>query len=248
MTVRLAMWSGPRNLSTAMMRAWENRLDTVVMDEPLYGHYLAATGLDHPMASEIMASLPTDGAEAVARCLMPLPDGATISYQKHMSHHLLPDLDRAWLDELRHVILLRHPARVLASYLDKRGEVQLDDLGLPQQLELLERAELVIDSDDFLTDPRTYLGTLCDLIGVAFEPAMLAWPSGPRDSDGVWAAHWYDAVWQSTGFAPAGDRPLPPTPPGLETLAADAADIYAELASHRLRVRPGPEAPSRGPV
>ncbi len=238
MTVRLAVWSGPRNLSTAMMRAWENRSDTVVMDEPLYGHYLAATGLDHPMADEIMASLPTDGAEAIARCLAPLPQGVEISYQKHMSHHLLPDLDRAWLDGLHHVILLRHPARVLASYLDKRDRVVLDDLGLPQQLELLPRAELVIDSDDFLTQPRVYLGALCDLIGAAFDPAMLHWPPGPRSSDGVWAPHWYDAVWQSTGFAPTVDRPLPATPPGREALAAEAAEIYAELAAHRLRPQP----------
>ncbi len=234
---RLAVWSGPRNLSTAMMRAWEHRADTIVLDEPLYAHYLAATGLDHPMAQQIQASQPTDAAEAIARCLAPLPDGVTISYQKHMSHHLLPDLERGWLDELRHMLLLRHPARVLASYLDKRDEVVLDDLGLPQQLELLDRAELVIDSDDFLTDPSAYLAAVCELIGVAFDESMLAWPPGPRSSDGVWATHWYDAVWRSTGFAARSASeatPLPPTPPGHERLANEANEIYAELASHRL--------------
>ncbi len=235
--VRVAMWSGPRNLSTAMMRSFENRADTVVMDEPLYAHYLAVTGVDHPMAHEILASQPTDGAEAVARCLAPLPAGITVSYQKHMSHHLLADLDRSWLDELRHVLLLRHPARVLASYLDKREAVILDDLGLPQQRELLDRAELVIDSDDFLTDPRWYLTAVCDLLGIGFDEAMLTWPAGPRDTDGVWASHWYDAVWQSTGFqtrASSAAPPLPPIPPGHERLAADALAIYEELAAHRL--------------
>ncbi len=232
--VRVAMWSGPRNLPTAMMRAWEHRPDTVVLDEPLYGHYLAATGLDHPMAAEIMQALPTDGAEAVARCLAPLPPGVAVSYQKHMSHHLLPDLDRGWLDHLRHVLLLRHPARVLASYLDKRNEVVLTDLGLPQQLELVDRCALVIDADDFLAAPRPYLEALCAAVGVDFDPAMLSWPAGERDSDGVWAPHWYDAVWRSTGFAPPDARPLPPTPPGLESLAADALEIYLELARRRL--------------
>ncbi len=235
--VRLAMWSGPRNLSTAMMRSWENRADTLVMDEPLYAHYLWVTGLEHPMASEILDSQPIDGAQAIASCLAPLPDGVTVSYQKHMSHHLLPDLDRAWLDELRHVVLLRHPARVLASYLDKRTDVVLDDLGLPQQLELLERAELVIDSDDFLTNPEGYLRSLCELIGAHFVDSMLSWPAGPRNTDGVWASHWYDAVWQSTGFAAldhANQRSLPPAPPGHEQLLAEAIEIYDELAAHRL--------------
>ncbi len=228
------MWSGPRNLSTAMMRSWENRPDTVVMDEPLYAHYLAATGLDHPMGSEILRSQPTDGDDAIARCLAPLPAGIRVSYQKHMSHHLLPDLDRAWLDQLRHVLLLRHPARVLASYLDKRDDVVLDDLGLPQQLELLDRAELVIDSDDFLLGPQRHLEAICDLIEVEFDDAMLHWPAGRRSSDGVWAPHWYDAVWQSTGFADGSARPLPPTPPGHERLLAEAVEIYDELAARRL--------------
>ncbi len=232
--VRLAMWSGPRNLSTAMMRSWENRPDTVVMDEPLYAHYLAATGLDHPMGAEILRSQPTDGDDAIARCLAPLPAGIRVSYQKHMSHHLLPDLDRTWLDQLRHVLLLRHPARVLASYLDKRGDVVLEDLGLPQQLELLDRAELVIDSDDFLLDPQRHLEAICDLIGVGFDDAMLRWPAGRRSSDGVWASHWYDAVWQSTGFATGTTRPLPPAPPGYERLLAEAVEIYDELAARRL--------------
>lgn len=228
------MWSGPRNLSTAMMRAWENRSDTEVMDEPLYAHYLAATGIDHPMGAEIMASLPTDGADAIARCLAPLPDGIEVSYQKHMSHHLVPGLDREWLDHLRHVLLVRHPARVLASYVDKRADVVLTDLGLPQQLELLPRADLVIDSDDFLTDPRRYLHVLCELIDVAFDDAMVSWPAGSRRSDGVWAPHWYDTVWRSTGFAPPNDRPFPPTPAGLESLAAEAEAIYRVLAAERL--------------
>ena len=149
---RIAMWSGPRNLSTAMMRSWEHRPDTEVLDEPLYAAYLAATGLDHPGRDEIIAAGPADFDDAVAACLS-APQAGAISYQKHMAHHLLPHVDRSWLGGLRNCLLLRDPRRVLASYTKVRDAVTLDDLGIPQQVELVEHCELVVDAADFLTRP-----------------------------------------------------------------------------------------------
>jgi hypothetical protein len=237
-TVRIAMWSGPRNLSTALMRSFGSRPDTVVMDEPLYAHYLARTGLDHPGRDEIIARGPTGEREAVARCLAPVD--AELSYQKHMAHHLLPGMDRRWLDGIdHHFLLLRHPARVLASYARKRdGEVTVSDLGLPQQVELVERLgdPLIIDSDDFLRDPAAHLQAICRRAGIGFDPCMLAWPSGPRDTDGVWAPHWYDAVWASTGFSPVRFEGLPPVAAGMQAVLDEAQDLYEVLAGRRLRL------------
>ncbi|MDH3682991.1 MAG: sulfotransferase [Acidimicrobiia bacterium] len=241
MTVRIAMWSGPRNLSTALMRSWENREDTVVLDEPLYAHYLAVTGLDHPGRDEIIADGPVDAGEAIGRCLGRLPPGVAISYQKHMSHHLLPDLDRDWLDEVRNLLLIRHPVRVLASYTRVRDDVTLTDLGLPQQLELAERAELIIDAGDFLGDPERYQRAICAHLGIPFSPAMLRWRAGPRASDGRWARHWYAAVEASTGFAATADDGPGSDDPGrlpghLHALAEEALGLYRTLAAGRLRL------------
>ena len=226
---RIAMWSGPRNLSTALMRSWENRADTVVMDEPLYATFLASTGLDHPAALDVIAAGPADDSSAIAAFLAPLPDGASISYQKHMAHHLLPHMDRTWLDEMRNCLLLRDPRRVLASYAKVRAEVNLEDIGLPQQIELAGRCEVVIDSDDFLHDPSGYLAELCRRLDVPFDDAMLAWPPGTRDSDGIWASHWYSAVIDSTGFGPPPEAPPGPLPPHLVSLAEEAMAIYEVL-------------------
>ncbi|MCP3987469.1 MAG: HAD family hydrolase [Actinomycetia bacterium] len=234
------MWSGPRNLSTALMRAWENRPDAMVLDEPLYAHYLATTGLDHPGRDEIMANGPVGADAAVGRCLEPLPDGITISYQKHMTHHLLASIDRSWLDQVRNFLLIRDPVAVLASYTQVRSEVTLDDLGLPQQIELASRAELVIDAADFLTDPRAYLTTWCDHLGLELTERMLSWPAGRRASDGCWAPHWYGAVEASTGFGPAPDPLAAATvddlPSPLRPLARDATELYHQLRVGRLRL------------
>ncbi len=238
MTIRLAAWSGPRNLSTAMLRSWEHRPDTVVLDEPLYAAALAATGDDHPMRDEVLAAGPTDIGAAIDRCLAPLPDGVTVSYQKHMAHHLLPEFPRDWLDELRHLLLIRDPRRVLASYTKVWADVDVAAIGLPQQLELLDRAELVVDSADFLTDPRRYLAAMCEACGIAFDDAiaqaMTTWPAGRRDSDGVWAPAWYSAVEASTGFGPPPSEEPVELPATLEPVAAEASEIYAELRARRL--------------
>lgn len=238
MTLRVAMWSGPRNLSTALMRAWENRPDTEVLDEPLYALYLARTGLDHPRRDDIIGAGPATAAAAIDRCLRP-PGEPEVSYQKHMSHHLLDDLDRGWLDQLRSLLLIRHPVEVLASYTRVRDRVTLADIGLPQQLELVDRCELVIDAADFLADPERYLRAMCETLGIAFTDRMLTWPAGRRTSDGIWASHWYAAVEASTGFGPprpAGDRRrlLRSFDPALSVLARQATEAYDELAARRL--------------
>ena len=236
MTHRIAMWSGPRNLSTAMMRSWENRPDTEVLDEPLYAAYLAASGLDHPGHDEIIAAGHAEYDGAIDRCLQ--HHAAPISYQKHMAHHLLPDTDLGWLDQLRNCLLLRDPRRVLSSYTKVRETVTLDDIGVPQQLAIADRCELVVDSDDFLTHPAGYQLEICRRLGVPADEeliaAMLTWPAGPRSSDGVWAPHWYSAVEASTSFGPAPTNPPPTLPAHLQTIAEDALEVYEELRTQRL--------------
>lgn len=230
---RIAMWSGPRNLSTAMMRSWEHRSDTEVLDEPLYAAYLVATGLEHPGRDEIIAAGAADFDEAITRCL-DAPGLRPISYQKHMAHHLLPGVDRSWLDRLRNALLLRDPRRVLASYAKVREQVTLDDIGLPQQVELADRCEVIVDADDFLRDPTGYLREICRRFDVEFDPAMLQWPAGPRESDGVWAPHWYASVEASTAFgAPPADDP-PALGERLAEIAGQAVDVYEGLRRHRL--------------
>jgi hypothetical protein len=204
---RLAMWSGPRNISTALMRAWENRSDSVVVDEPLYAHYLATTGLDHPGREEIIATGETDWRVAVEGLVGPTAPGVRVSYQKQMAHHLTVEIDHAWIARLTNVLLIRDPREVVASYLTSRDQVAPDDIGIPQQLSLYQELAAtgspprVIAAADFLLAPRSYLEGLCDAVGLPFEEGMLAWPEGPRDTDGVWAPYWYDAVRRSTGFA-----------------------------------------------
>jgi hypothetical protein len=233
--VRIAMWSGPRNISTAMMRSWGARPDCAVVDEPLYAYYLSHVDIDHPGRDEIVRSQSTEWSTVVRTLTTaPLPDGATVLYQKHMTHHVLPDIDRAALAPLRHAFLIRDPAEVLRSYAKVRGEPTLADLGLPQQLELFERfGGPVVDARTILEDPPTALGALCAALDVDYDPAMLSWPAGPQGSDGVWAKHWYDGVWSSTGFAPyvAQDEPLPAH---LVPLLDQCRPYYDSLAEHRL--------------
>ena len=212
--VRVGMWSGPRNISTAMMRSWENRPDTIVVDEPLYAAYLARTGIDHPMRDEVLASQPTGLDAAIAELERPLPAGCTVHYAKHMSHHVSPDMDLTWTLAFRNVLLIRDPAEVVASYVRARESCEPDDIGIPQQgwlIELWDKHGVevpIIDAGDFLRAPEPHLRWLCDWLGIPFTERMLSWPAGPRDSDGVWAPHWYAAVWKSTGFEPWRPREI----------------------------------------
>jgi len=233
---RIAMWSGPRTVSTALMRAWENRADTVVIDEPLYGFYLARSGAPHPGRDEVLQSMPNGWREVIDHLTgVPLPAGRTIFYGKHMTHHLLPEVDRSALASLRHAYLIRDPRQLLASYARVRTEPVLADLGLEQQVEIFRMfGGPVVDASDILRRPRQTLEALCAALGVPFDPAMLSWPPGPRDSDGVWARYWYDGVRRSTGFGPYRES-VPELPAGLEPLAARCQPFYDEMFDQRLR-------------
>jgi hypothetical protein len=231
------MWSGPRSLSTALMRSWGNRRDTVVVDEPLYAFYLRQTGIDHPGRDEILTSQPQEWPAAVAGLHAALPEGVRISYQKHMAHHLLAMVDRSALRPLRHAFLIRDPRSLVASYARVRNAPTLDDLGLVQQVDLHRLVGgPVIDADDILRRPARMLAALCAALDVAFDPAMLSWPSGRRDTDGVWAPHWYGSVWASTGFGPPPGAPPPPPPRPLMPLLEECLPLYDELWQQRLVV------------
>jgi hypothetical protein len=240
--LRIAMWSGPRNISTAMMRAWENRGDCTVSDEPLYAAYLAATGLDHPAREDVIAAGESDPDKVIAALLGPVPGAQPLWYQKHMSHHLLPGMAHEWIHGLTNVLLIRDPAEVVASYLKSRATVTADDIGLTQQARLFDElaardgaAPLVLDANDFLRAPEAHLRGLCARLGIGFTDRMLAWPAGPRDSDGVWAPHWYAAVWASTCFEPW--RPRSVRLEGEPARVAEACrPAYEKLHAHRLRV------------
>jgi hypothetical protein len=240
--LRIAMWSGPRNISTAMMRSFGNRPDCYVTDEPLYAFYLHASGAPHPMRAEVIASQPTDWRAVVAWLTGPVPEGRAIWYQKHMTHHLLPEVDRTWLQRVENCFLIRDPRAVLVSYARKRAtRVTVEDVGIPQQLEIFEhvvsvtrRVPPVLDAADVLRDPRGTMGLLCERLAIPFCSEMLSWPAGARATDGVWGRHWYQAVERSTGFQPYGAESTS-VPPGLEPLARACEAPYRTLHRHRLR-------------
>lgn len=242
--VRIAMWSGPRNLSTALMRAWGSRADTAVVDEPLYAAYLAATGLAHPARDAVLASQPVDWRAVAAALLGSVPGGKPVYYQKHMAHHLLPGVGREWLSSLRHAFLVREPAGMLASLARVTPAVSVADTGLPQQVALFEEtaerlgaAPPVIDAADILADPPGVLAALCAALGVPYDPAMLQWAPGPRPEDGVWAPHWYAAVVASTGFAAPRTAEAPDVPEALRGVLDACRPLYDLLAAHRLAPR-----------
>jgi hypothetical protein len=239
--VRVAMWSGPRNISTAIMRAFENRPDAVVVDEPLYAAYLARTGIEHPGREAVIASQPTDVAAAVAGLYAPLAPGRRIHYAKHMAHHVSRDMDLRWTLCFHNVLLIRDPVEVVASYVRARESCEPDDIGLAEQAWLLglwdeQKIEVpILDAGDVLRAPEAHLNWLCDWIGIPFSAQMLSWPPGPRASDGVWAPHWYAAVWASTGFAPW--RPRETNLSDHDAAVAEACQpIYAALHARRVRV------------
>jgi hypothetical protein len=234
------MWSGPRNISTAMMYSFGNRPDCFAWDEPFYGFALKSLGQDHPMREAIIGGNDCDWERLVARCLAPAPNGAAIFYQKHMTHHMLPGFDRRWIKQLTNAFLIRSPERVLASYARKWSEVSLRLIGFVEQAEIFDlvcdhlgKAPPVVDADDVLSNPRAALNKLCEACGIAFDEAMLVWPKGAKAFDGVWAPHWYNAAWQSTGF----DRPPVEAielPDALRAIAEAARPYYQRLSEHRI--------------
>jgi len=238
---RVAMWSGPRNISTAMMRAFENRGDCVVADEPLYAHYLAHTGLDHPGREAVIAAGETDWRKVAAYLTGPIPAGAALMYQKHMTHHLLPHIGREWLAALTHVFLVRDPRRVLVSYVKSRPNVTAADIGVLQQLDIFEHvraasgtAPTVIDAGEFLRAPEAQLRALCAQLGIGFTPRMLKWPPGARASDGVWAPFWYEQVYRSSGFEAPAEGPLE-VPARFAALLEEVLPAFETLYALRLR-------------
>jgi Sulfotransferase domain len=227
----IAMWSGPRNISTAMMYAFGNRDDCTAWDEPFYAFSLVHHGNDHPMRGEIIAANDSNWDNLVARCLAPAP--TPLFYQKHMTHHMLPGFDRAWIKGLTNAFLIRSPERVLASYTRKWADVTLRDIGFVEQAEIFDMiaqhrgsAPPVVDADDILADPRRVLTKLCAACGISFDPAMLSWAPGPKSFDGVWAPHWYNAVWASTALAKPESKPI--ELPGALRHIAEAARPYYE--------------------
>ncbi|MBC8311840.1 MAG: HAD family hydrolase [Candidatus Marinimicrobia bacterium] len=207
--IRITMWSGPRNISTAMMRSFENRPDTVVEDEPFYAHYLVKTGVDHPCRIETIESQENDWGKVSQRLVSEIPNGKTVWYQKHMGQHNLSGCDLEWTKKMVNCFLIRDPKEVIVSFSKKFKLTSSTQLGFTQQLDLFEKLKnetgkipLVIDAKDILKNPRAILSKMCENIGIPFMDEMLAWPSGPRKTDGVWAKHWYQNVEASTGFNP----------------------------------------------
>ncbi|QXQ05144.1 sulfotransferase [Sphingosinicellaceae bacterium] len=244
MTIRIAMWSGPRNLSTALMRSFGARADTVVSDEPFYGAYLKATGDDQPMKEAVIAAMDCDWHN-VARTLSgaapgPAPSDATVWYQKHMAHHMEGPIGPADLTGQVHAFLIRDPARVVASYAAKRVSVNAGHLGLARQRAYFDReadrlghAPPVVDAADILGDPAGVLAKLCAALGIGWDPAMLAWEPGRRATDGVWASHWYGAVEASTGFGQP-DRSKVVVPAEALPVVAECLPHYEYLSGFRL--------------
>lgn len=232
--MRIAMWSGPRNLSTAMMYSFGARSDFAVWDEPFYAPYLAASGADHPMKDQIIAAHEANPIKVAARCSGTIPAQKPHFYMKHMPHHMIDGFPMDWSDDCVNVHLIRHPARVVASYGIKREQVTLEDIGFRQQAQLFDRiGGLVIDSADIRNDPERMLTRLCDAIGLRFDRAMLSWPEGGHPDDGVWASHWYGAVHRSTGFA-GPEGPLPQLDGRDAAIVAAALPFYDRLAAKKL--------------
>lgn len=234
------MWSGPRNISSALMRSWGSRPDSFVCDEPFYAAYLKITGLDHPGAADVIAGHETDWRKVVAYILGDVPEGKAIFYQKHMAHHMLPEIDRGWIDSVSNCFLIRDPREMLTSLIKNIPHPRLEDTGLPQQIEIFEQVARrtgwtppVLDARDVLTNPRRMMELLCEALEVEFSGAMLSWPAGPRATDGVWAKYWYEALERSTGFEPYKPK-ADVLPEALAPLHARCRECYNFLYACRL--------------
>lgn len=241
MNIRIAMWSGPRNISTAMMRAWGNRPDTVVIDEPFYAYYLKTTGKNHPGADEVIAAGEIDWRKIVAHLTGPIPNDKRIFFQKQITHHFLTEIDREWLGAVTNCFLIRDPREVIASYVKKREDPTLEDLGFTQQVEIFNFVRNrsnsippVVDAKDVLENPERMLRLLCDALGADFNKSMLSWPPGLRDTDGVWARHWYTEVAKTTSFQPYRST-HDEVPDRLREIYEHCRECYQKLYRFRLR-------------
>tara|TARA_R100001244_G_scaffold96522_9_gene72371 strand:+ start:12819 stop:13556 length:738 start_codon:yes stop_codon:yes gene_type:complete len=240
--VRIAMWSGPRNISTAMMRSFGGRSDCAVSDEPFYGAFLQTTGQRQPMADEVIASMDCDWHSVADAMRGPVPGGKPVWYQKHMPHHMVADISIADFPDHRHAFLIRDPDRVVASYAAKRLEVTADDLGYARQLGYVDQAAqltgkppAILDSADILRDPESHLRALCSALEIPWDTGMLAWQAGGRTTDGVWAAHWYGRVLETTGFG-GTESALPKLGQRERAVSDQCRDAYDRLSELRIRL------------
>ena len=241
MTIRIAMWSGPRNLSTAMMRSFGSRADTFVSDEPFYGAFLKETGADHPMREEVIAAMDCDWRSVMETLRGEPPHRSPIWYQKHMWHHMAGPIGYEDFAGFTHAFLIREPERMIASYLRKREAAAFENFGMDRQAEFFEReaerlghAPPVVDANDVLSNPEGVLSKLCGALGIGWDQAMLTWARGRRATDGPWAPHWYGAVWASTGFGPPEAEPFA-LPEDAQRVADRCRSYYQRLAEHRIR-------------
>ncbi|AMO71770.1 sulfotransferase [Sphingorhabdus sp. M41] len=242
MTIRIAMWSGPRNISTAMMRSFGGRSDCAVSDEPFYGAFLKTTGQRQPMADEVIASMDCDWQSVAEDMRGPVPNDKAVWYQKHMPHHMVSDVSIDDFPDHRHAFLIRDPERVVASYAAKRVEVTADDLGYGRQLEYVDRAAqltgkppVVLDSADILRDPEGYLRAICAVLDIPWDPGMLSWQSGQRETDGIWASHWYGRVIETTGFGQP-ESTAPRLGEREQAIADQCRDAYSRLSALRIQL------------
>jgi len=238
---RIAMWSGPRNISTAMMRSWGSRSDTFVCDEPLYAHYLKATRLPHPGIDEVIAAQESDWQKVVEWLTGPTPENRPVFYQKHMTHHMLPTIGRDWLDHVTNAFLIRDPRDMIISLAKVLPEVRIEDTGLPQQLAIFQKVcdrqgsiPAIIDARDVQNQPEILMPKLCESLGMAFDPAMLAWPPGKRATDGVWAKYWYANVEKTTRFEPYQSK-NDLVPHECQAILDECLAIYEQMAKHRIQ-------------
>ncbi len=240
--IRVAMWSGPRNISTAMMRSFGSRADCAVTDEPFYGAFLKDTRIPQPMADEVIASMDCDWRSVARTMRGPVPGGKPIWYQKHMPHQMVGPVSIMDFPEHRHAFLIRDPARVAASYAVKRVTITADDIGYERQLQYVEhvadkigKPPIVLDSADILQDPEAYLRALCLGLDIPWDPAMLHWEPGGRESDGIWASHWYNRVIATTGFGkPEGE--LPALGDAEQRVADEVRPFYERIAAYKIRL------------
>ena len=235
--LRICLWSGPRNVSTAVMYSFRQRADTSVVDEPLYAHYLAASGVEHPAVQDVISAQETDG-DAVIQSIVLGPSPTPVRFFKHMAHHLV-DLDLSFVDEIENVLLTRDPIEMLPSLVKQVPNPTLEGTSLPMQVRLFERIAasgrhpIVLDSRLLLEDPRAVLEALCRRLGIEFDERMLSWPAGPKPEDGVWAPHWYHNVHRSTGFEPYSPK-TDPMPGHLIGLLEECRPLYRRLRAHAL--------------
>jgi hypothetical protein len=238
MPLKIAMWSGPRNISTAMMRSWENRHDCEVIDEPFYAYYLKQTQSPHPCFEEILASQSTQYDEVAKQLIQ--NQTAAIQYQKHMTHHMLQNVDLKWTQHLQHCFLIRDPHEIVNSYTNSRGKCTAEDIGIIRQAQLYEKITAltsqeipVIDSNAVLNNPSLVITKMCEALSIDFQENMLSWPKGRRKSDGVWAKHWYHSVEASSGFAKISKKSFNLTKTQLEVVE-EVMPYYNQMKAHTI--------------